>query len=151
MILLHYPECWGTLCEGTPPQGTWQDSWRAFEHAVDQGKLRAIGEHMSVCRSRDSHRCQGRESRMHMPGPLPVSCSLRARTPFDELMSSLLCPGVSNFDMEQLGELRQFARTQPAVVQRNSDPFSQDAEMRSYCRLAGIQYQVGLATGLRCA
>jgi diketogulonate reductase-like aldo/keto reductase len=47
-MLLHYPECWGTLCEGTPPQGTWKDSWRAFEHAVDQGKLRAIGERVHV-------------------------------------------------------------------------------------------------------
>jgi diketogulonate reductase-like aldo/keto reductase len=54
----------------------------------------------------------------------------------------LLCAGVSNFDMLQLNELRATARIQPAVVQRNSDPFSQDAEMRSYCRLAGIQYQV---------
>ena len=82
LMLLHYPECWGTLCEGTPPQGTWKDSWRAFEHAVDQGKLRAIGEHMSVCCSRDSHRCEGRESRMHMPGPLPVSCSLMLLSEF---------------------------------------------------------------------
>jgi diketogulonate reductase-like aldo/keto reductase len=53
-----------------------------------------------------------------------------------------VCSGVSNFDMAQLNELRAFARIQPAVVQRNSDPFSQDAEMRSYCRLAGMQYQV---------
>jgi Aldo/keto reductase family len=61
LMLLHYPECWGTLCEGTPPEGTWQDSWRAFEHAVDQGKLRAIGEHMSICRSRNSCRGEGQE------------------------------------------------------------------------------------------
>lgn len=44
--------------------------------------------------------------------------------------------------MAQLSELRAFARIQPAVVQGNSDPFSQDAATRNYCRLAGIRYQV---------
>ncbi len=53
------------------------------------------------------------------------------------------CPaGVSNFDLAQLAELAAFATVKPAVVQRNSDPFSQDADVRGYCRLAGIQYQV---------
>lgn len=43
LMLLHYPECWGALCGNEQPQGTWKDSWRALEHAVDLGKLRAIG------------------------------------------------------------------------------------------------------------
>lgn len=26
MMLLHYPECWGSLCSGSKPaEGTWQD------------------------------------------------------------------------------------------------------------------------------
>ena len=25
MVLLHYPECWGDLCGGKKPQGTWQE------------------------------------------------------------------------------------------------------------------------------
>lgn len=28
MMLLHYPECWGSLCsEAKQPEGTWQDRW----------------------------------------------------------------------------------------------------------------------------
>mmetsp|Transcript_1888 Transcript_1888/g.5511 ORF Transcript_1888/g.5511 Transcript_1888/m.5511 type:complete len:403 (-) Transcript_1888:530-1738(-) len=43
LLLLHYPRCWGDLCGKVRPQGTWQDSWRALEQAVDDGRLRAIG------------------------------------------------------------------------------------------------------------
>ncbi|PRW20855.1 glyoxal reductase [Chlorella sorokiniana] len=44
MMLLHYPECWGSLCsEDKPPEGTWQDSWFALEQLVREGKLRAAG------------------------------------------------------------------------------------------------------------
>lgn len=42
LLLLHYPACWGNLCEGTP-QGTWQDSWRAMEQLVRQGQVLALG------------------------------------------------------------------------------------------------------------
>lgn len=31
LLLLHYPECWGDLCGGIQPEGTWRDSWRALE------------------------------------------------------------------------------------------------------------------------
>lgn len=31
LFMLHFPQCWGTLCDGKAPEGTWQDSWRALE------------------------------------------------------------------------------------------------------------------------
>jgi diketogulonate reductase-like aldo/keto reductase len=31
LFMLHYPECWDSLCGSRPPEGTWQDSWRALE------------------------------------------------------------------------------------------------------------------------
>ena len=43
LVLLHYAECWGDLCGGIRPQGTWQDSWRALEALVRSGKVLAIG------------------------------------------------------------------------------------------------------------
>jgi len=43
LFLLHYPRCWGTLCQGTPPAGTWKDAWRALEDMVQQKRVRAIG------------------------------------------------------------------------------------------------------------
>ena len=140
LMLLHYPECWGTLCKDVSPQGTWKDSWRAFEHAVDQGKLRAIGELACLrvscfsCTWYGDRACPA--ANVHVLGP--IASAMQTKTP----NPALVHPGVSNFDMVQLNELRSFARIQPAVVQRNSDPFSQDAEMRAYCRIAGIQYQV---------
>ena len=42
LFLLHYPRCWGSLCE-RQPEGTWQDSWRALEALHAAGKARAIG------------------------------------------------------------------------------------------------------------
>jgi hypothetical protein len=32
LMLLHYPECWGDLCGGVKPEGTWQD--RCFGELV---------------------------------------------------------------------------------------------------------------------
>lgn len=43
LLLLHYPRCWDSLCGGSRPEGPWHDSWRALEHAIDDGRLRAIG------------------------------------------------------------------------------------------------------------
>lgn len=97
LFLLHYPMCWGTLCGGKDPEGTWKDSWRALEELYDAGKARAIG--------------------------------------------------VSNFDVSQLSELRQWARVQPAVVQRNSDVFSADRAARAFTRSAGWQYEAYSSLG----
>ena len=27
LFLLHYPECWGSVCGGVNPEGTWKDRW----------------------------------------------------------------------------------------------------------------------------
>ncbi len=43
LILLHYPVCWGQLCEGQTPSGDWRDSWRALEDAHRLGSVRALG------------------------------------------------------------------------------------------------------------
>ncbi|KAG2445247.1 hypothetical protein HYH02_008715 [Chlamydomonas schloesseri] len=43
LFLLHYPECWGDLCGGVKPAGTFQDSWRALEAVYEAGLARAIG------------------------------------------------------------------------------------------------------------
>ena len=43
LLLLHYPECWGDLCGGATPEGTWRDSWRALEAALAAGTVRHIG------------------------------------------------------------------------------------------------------------
>ena len=42
LVLLHYPECWGTLCDSRP-EGTWHESWRALEALVAESKVLAIG------------------------------------------------------------------------------------------------------------
>ena len=61
---------------------------------------------------------------------------------------SLLGPGVSNFDLHEIKELLQVAsRIRPAVVQRNSDPFSSDGIVREFCASAGIQYQAYSSLG----
>ena len=44
LFLLHYPECWGDLCGGVAPAGTFPDSWRALEDLYEAGLARAIGE-----------------------------------------------------------------------------------------------------------
>ncbi len=43
LVLLHYAECWGDLCQGREPEGTWQESWAALEAMVAQGIVRTIG------------------------------------------------------------------------------------------------------------
>jgi diketogulonate reductase-like aldo/keto reductase len=48
--------------------------------------------------------------------------------------------GVSNFNLEQLVELVEFANIPPAVVQRRNDVFEQDVAVRHFCRQLGIQY-----------
>eukprot|EP00887_Chlorella_sp_A99_P007825 scaffold20.g7825.t1 len=91
LFLLHYPECWGSICGGVNPEGTWKDSWAAMEELVHEGSVRAIG--------------------------------------------------VSNFNIAQLMELLAVAKIKPALVQSNSDPLRQDAEVQAFCRLHGITYQ----------
>lgn len=44
LVLLHYPECWGSLCAGSPrPEGAWQSSYQALELLHSRGTVRAIG------------------------------------------------------------------------------------------------------------
>ncbi|EFJ52853.1 hypothetical protein VOLCADRAFT_55182 [Volvox carteri f. nagariensis] len=43
LFLLHYSECWGDLCGGVQPEGTFLDSWRALEEVYQAGLVRAIG------------------------------------------------------------------------------------------------------------
>ena len=97
LFLLHYPACWGTLCGGVEPQGTWRDSWRALEELQRAGKVRSIG--------------------------------------------------VSNFDVNELRELAEWARVEPAVVQRNSDVFSADKETRQLCESKRWQYEAYSSLG----
>jgi diketogulonate reductase-like aldo/keto reductase len=47
---------------------------------------------------------------------------------------------VSNFNLDQLVELVEFADIPPAVVQRRNDAFEQDVAVRHFCVLLGIQY-----------
>lgn len=42
LVLLHYANCFGSLCS-TDPKGTWRESWRALEDLVREGRLLAIG------------------------------------------------------------------------------------------------------------
>jgi len=45
LVLLHFPECWGDICDqdALPVEGTWRDSWRVLEALYDEKKIRAIG------------------------------------------------------------------------------------------------------------
>lgn len=46
LFLLHYPECWGTLCaeaDIAEKGATWGDSWKAMEQLYLDGKVRALG------------------------------------------------------------------------------------------------------------
>ena len=96
LFLLHYPRCWGSLCD-SEPEGTWQDSWRALEALHAAGKARAIG--------------------------------------------------VSNFDANELAQLARVATVEPAVVQRNSDVFAADLDVRVFCTARGWQYEAYSSLG----
>lgn len=54
LLLLHYPQCWGTLC-AQQPAGIWRESWRALEYLVEQGKVLGIGA-PCFCRMRKVYR-----------------------------------------------------------------------------------------------
>ena len=41
-FLLHYPRCFGNLCGGSTPEGTWRDSWRAMETLYERGEVRVL-------------------------------------------------------------------------------------------------------------
>jgi diketogulonate reductase-like aldo/keto reductase len=43
LVLLHYAECWGDLCQGKSPEGTWEESWAELEALVAQGVIQSIG------------------------------------------------------------------------------------------------------------
>jgi len=43
LLLLHYPECFGDLCEEDSERGTYLDAWRALELLYTEGKVKAIG------------------------------------------------------------------------------------------------------------
>lgn len=47
---------------------------------------------------------------------------------------------MSNFNLDQLVELVEFAHIPPAVVQRRNDVFEQDVAVRHFCTQLGIQY-----------
>jgi diketogulonate reductase-like aldo/keto reductase len=47
LLLLHYPECWGTLCEHAP-EGDWKESWQAMEKLVASGKVLSLGANSSM-------------------------------------------------------------------------------------------------------
>jgi diketogulonate reductase-like aldo/keto reductase len=48
--------------------------------------------------------------------------------------------GVSNFNIQQLKELWDFAKVKPHVVQNHYDPITQDREVLSFCRKNKIQF-----------
>lgn len=48
--------------------------------------------------------------------------------------------GISNFDLQELTELLNFAEIRPHVVQNWMDPFHQDRKVREACRMAGVVY-----------
>jgi len=39
-VLLHYSSCWGALCAGREPNGTWRDAWRALEALHREKRIR---------------------------------------------------------------------------------------------------------------
>ncbi|KAJ1635661.1 NADP-dependent oxidoreductase domain-containing protein, partial [Pavlovales sp. CCMP2436] len=44
LVMLHYPNCWGQLCAGSPPpEGDWRAAWRALERGVAEGKVLSLG------------------------------------------------------------------------------------------------------------
>lgn len=59
LLLLHYPTCFPSANCIPAPHQTWQESWRALEHLVGQGKVRSIGEqvYVYVCVRECGERC----------------------------------------------------------------------------------------------
>mmetsp|Transcript_37173 Transcript_37173/g.51588 ORF Transcript_37173/g.51588 Transcript_37173/m.51588 type:complete len:377 (-) Transcript_37173:232-1362(-) len=45
LMLLHYPKCWGNLCQGSSDPGpeAWREAWRALEEEWGRGRVRALG------------------------------------------------------------------------------------------------------------
>jgi diketogulonate reductase-like aldo/keto reductase len=43
LLLFHYAECWGDVCDRAQQEGTWQQSWRALSPFVLNGTVRAMG------------------------------------------------------------------------------------------------------------
>lgn len=44
LLLFHYVECWGSVCQGhAAPEGSWRDSWRALAPFVRNGTIGALG------------------------------------------------------------------------------------------------------------
>lgn len=93
LLLLHYPECWGSLCSDTKKvEGTWQDRCGAGW----AGKARAGGRDPAV---RDRGRAR--------PPP-------RSWFALEQLMreKKLRAAGVSNFNLEQVRNLRSSYKQQ---------------------------------------
>ena len=55
--------------------------------------------------------------------------------------------GVSNFDANELAQLARVATVEPAVVQRNSDVFAADLDVRVFCTARGWQYEAYSSLG----
>lgn len=57
--------------------------------------------------------------------------------------------GLSNFNLRQVREIMETAeKVYPAVLQNESHPYLQDKDLRDFCRINGIVYQVKLDTRL---
>ena len=139
LLLLHYPQCWGTLCSAQPV-GSWRDSWRAMKRLVEQGKVLNIGAHsvthVTNCVTSTPQSVPGRTvGTLCEDEHRPVFPVLAQRK--DQIRSAA---GVSNFGMEQLVELLEWSEVPPAVVQRRSDLFTQDLAMQRFCLSHGIKY-----------
>lgn len=54
---------------------------------------------------------------------------------------------MSNFSLQQLIELQEWAEVPPAVVQRHADVFTQDTAVHRFCASQGIQYMAYSSLG----
>ncbi len=147
LFLLHYPDCWGDLCGGDKPKGTFLDSWRALEQLYDKGLARAIGGSPLV--SAQQPCCLAHVPRSLVPHwnalarlaslvwPVrPSTCTSLsveeafpgpcATNPLCLSLGRVSCccchAGVSNFMPHQLQQLLAAARVRPAVLQVHVDP-----------------------------
>ena len=101
LLLLHYPECWGSLCAGSKKiEGTWQDRWAGRGRAGQQGgpASRARGAAFAALLSRATEHSWRRTGSALPPSP---PCSWFA---LEQLMreKKLRAAGVSNFNLEQV-------------------------------------------------